>query len=72
MSRGDDREAVKLYEVNCALFPDSARGFARLADGLERIGELERARAAAERALRLNTDPDRIADLVALVDRTRS
>ena len=72
LSRGQTIEAARLYEVNCALFPESGVGFARLAEALEAAGDLERARAAAERALRLEDDPDRVAALVDLLDRTRS
>ena len=34
LSRGDAREAIALYRVNCALYPESSRAFARLAEGL--------------------------------------
>jgi thiol-disulfide isomerase/thioredoxin len=72
LSRGETRGAVKLFEVNCVLFPESARGFARLAEGLERIGETERAREAVERALRLADDPEEVTELVDLVERLRA
>ena len=67
LSRGQVTEAVKLYRVNCRLFPASARGFARLAEGLRQAGDPEEARKMAEKALRLNTDPDRVEDLVTLL-----
>ncbi len=72
LDRGEVAEAVKLFEVNCALFRDSARCQARLAEGRLRVGNVEAAREAAERALRLNTSPDRVADLVALLSRCGS
>ena len=72
LDRGEVTEAVKLFEVNCALFRESARCQARLAEGRLRAGNAEAAREAAERALRLNTSPDRVADLVALLGRCGS
>jgi thiol-disulfide isomerase/thioredoxin len=72
LDRGEVAEAVKLFEANCALFRESARCQARLAEGRLRAGDVEAAREAAERALRLNTSPDRVADLVALLGRCGS
>ena len=67
LSRGQVTEAVKLYRVNCALFRESARSFASLAEGLRQAGEQEEAREMAEMALRLNSDPAAIEDLAALL-----
>ena len=69
LDRGEVHEAVKLMQINCALYRESARCSARLAEGLLRAKDVESAREAAERALRLNTSPDRVADLVALLGR---
>jgi thiol-disulfide isomerase/thioredoxin len=71
LSRGDVREAVKLYRVNCALYPRNSRAFARLAAALQQQGETEEAHEMAEKALRLNTDPARLKQLVQLVDSTK-
>jgi hypothetical protein len=71
LDRGEVREAVKLMEVNCALFRESSRCHARLAEGRLRAGDAEAAREAAERALRLNTSPDRVEELVALLGRCK-
>jgi thiol-disulfide isomerase/thioredoxin len=70
-SRGEVTEAVMLYRTNCVLYPTSARGFARLAEGLRQAGEQEEARKMAEEALRLNTDPAQVEDLVALLTKIR-
>lgn len=69
LDRGDIRESVKLLQVNCALYGESARGFARLAEAQLRAGDTAAAREAAQRALRLNTSPDRVEELVALLER---
>jgi len=69
LDRGDVRAAVKLMQINCALYRESSRCSARLAEGLLRAGDAESAKEAAERALRLNTSPDRVQDLVALLGR---
>ena len=68
LSRGDVKEAVMLFRVNCALYPRSSRCFARLANGLQELGNAVEAREVAERALRLNTDPGRVKELVALIE----
>lgn len=69
LTRGDVDEAVKLCQVNCVLHRQSSRCAARLADALLAAGEPEQARAAAERALRLNDDPERIKALLELIER---
>lgn len=69
-SRGDLAEATKLMEVNCAVFRDSAKCHAHLADFQLRSGQTQRARASVLRALERNTDPAEIEALVELVDRT--
>jgi len=71
LSRGDIAQAVKLYRVNCSLYPQNSRAFARLAAGLQQQGETEEAHEMAEKALRLNTDPARLKQLVELLDNTR-
>lgn len=71
LERGDVGEAVKLMQVNCALYPESPRCFARVAEAQLRAGDPEGAHDAAQRALRLNTDPNRVEDLVDLLERSR-
>jgi len=70
LSRGQTREAIKLYEINCDVFGESADAFARLAEARATAGDREAARRAAERALRLNSDPSRTNDLVELLEST--
>jgi thiol-disulfide isomerase/thioredoxin len=67
-SRGETREAVMLYRVNCVLYPESSRAFARLSAGLRELGEVEEARETAEQALRLNDDPGRVGELLELIE----
>jgi hypothetical protein len=66
-SRGQLAEAVLLFRINCALFPESAARRARLARALREAGDETGAREAAERAIALNRDPQRTAELVALL-----
>jgi thiol-disulfide isomerase/thioredoxin len=70
LSRGDIREAVTLFRVNCVLYPESSRAFARLAEGLRALGEAAEAREMAEKALRLNDDPGRVGELLELIEST--
>jgi len=69
-SRGDLAEAVKLFEVNCALHWESASCHARLAAALLESGDLESARKSADRALRYNKDPERLQQLTELIAKT--
>jgi len=66
-TRGDLAEAVKLFEINCALHWESARCHQQLAAALLESGDRENAHKAAERALRYNTDPDNVEGLAALI-----
>jgi len=69
-TRGDLAEAVKLFEINCALHRESARCHERLAAALLESGDRETAHKAAERALRYNKDTERIEELSALLQET--
>ena len=71
LSRGDTREAVTLYRVNCVLYPESSPAFTLLAEGLRELGEVEQAREMAEKALRLNDDPGRVKELLELIESTK-
>jgi tetratricopeptide (TPR) repeat protein len=71
MTRGDVPESIKLFEVNCSLYRESARSWTRLADAWLLAGSAEEAREAAERALRLNDDEEQVEELLELIDRTR-
>src|SRR5262245_21048620 len=66
LDRGQIRESIKLLRVNCALYRESAHAFARLAEAQLEADDAEGAREAAETALRLNTSPDRVEELLAL------
>lgn len=72
LTRGDVTEAVKLSQVNCWLHRDSAAAYGRLAEAWLQAGDREKARAAAERALRLNTDEEQLGELLELLDRARA
>jgi tetratricopeptide (TPR) repeat protein len=72
MGRGQNREAVKVFEMNVALFPDSANRRIALARGLHAVGDDEEAQRALRRALELDEDhrrQDDILDLLAVVQR---
>jgi len=66
-ARGQTAEAVMLHRVNCALHRTSSRAHEELARALRAAGEKDEAREAAEKAIRLNTDPQRVGSLVELV-----
>ena len=66
-SRGDMVEAIKLYEVNCALHWESSRCHERLAVALLESGDPVGAQKSAERAIRYNEDNERLEDLTELL-----
>jgi tetratricopeptide (TPR) repeat protein len=69
-SRGDLAEAIKLFEINCALHWESSRSHERLAIALLESGDRENAHKSAERALRYNDDTERLGELTALLKET--
>jgi tetratricopeptide (TPR) repeat protein len=71
-SRGDLAEAIKLFEVNCALDWEVSRRHELLAAALLEYGDMEGARESAERALRYNDDDERLAGLTALLEQAAS
>jgi hypothetical protein len=68
LERGQVAEGVKLAEANCALYRESARCFGRLADAWIQAGDLEAARKAARRALRLDPDREQVEALSDLLE----
>jgi thiol-disulfide isomerase/thioredoxin len=69
LSRGDVAEAAKLSEVNCSLYWESATCHAHLAEAQLRAGDREGARESIQRALERNDDPDRVEELMELLER---
>jgi tetratricopeptide (TPR) repeat protein len=69
-SRGDLDEAIKLFEINCALHWESARCHERLAAAWLESGNTENAHKSAERALRYNEDPEHVDVLTSLIQQT--
>jgi tetratricopeptide (TPR) repeat protein len=70
MGRGQNREAVKVFEMNVVLFPDSANRRIALARGLHAVGDDEEAQRTLRRALELDEEHQRqddILDLLAVV-----
>lgn len=67
LGRRQYREAVRLFEMNCDLYPESANRRLALARGLHRAGDDAGARRALERALKLNEDPDQLKPILDLV-----
>jgi thiol-disulfide isomerase/thioredoxin len=70
LERGDVAEGLKLMEVNAELHGSSAHCMAGVAEARLRAGDGGGARSAARRALELNTDPERVAELVELLERS--
>jgi len=68
LARGETREAIKLFEVNCALHRESVAAWSRLAEAWLQADEPAAAREAVARALRLNTDPERVGPLLEMID----
>lgn len=71
LERGDVAEGLKLMEVNVALFRESAGCLGGLAEARLRAGDGRGAHAAAEAALALNAEPEKVAELIELLHRSR-
>jgi len=71
LSRGDVAEAAEISEVNCALYWESATCHTHLAEAQLRAGDREGARESIQRALERNDDPDRVEELMELLERAR-
>ena len=69
-TRGDVDEAAKLAAVNCSLYWDLAPCHMQLAEAQIRAGHLKEARNSTLRAMRRNTDPERVDTLVDLIERS--
>lgn len=64
LDRGDVPEAVKLFEVNGELFPESAARHAQLAEALLAAGDRDQAAEVARAALRWSEDEEASESLV--------
>ena len=66
--RGQLQEAVKVYEVNVALFPKSARRRQALAKVLQEAEDYAYAERTLKRAAQLNDNPDKLKDILELLE----
>lgn len=70
LDRGEVREALKLSQVACTLYRQSADCLARLADAQFRAGDPDGARESARRALRLPAAAEPVDELLELLERS--
>jgi len=63
--------AVKVFQMNCVLYPESANRYLALARGLHRHGDDATARRMLQRALELNDDPENLEPMLELLSQLR-
>lgn len=67
LKQGAKQEALKLFQVNQQLYPESARAVAGVGEGYYRMGEPGNAATNLERALELNKDPKMVREILAML-----
>lgn len=67
LKQGKMREALKLFQVNYNLYPESARVVSSLGEGYFKTGDTVNAVISLEKALELNKDPKIIKEILVLL-----
>lgn len=71
LAQGRTEAAVKVFQMNCVLYPESANRYLALARGLHRHGDDATARRMLQRALELNDDPENLEPMLELLSQLR-
>jgi thiol-disulfide isomerase/thioredoxin len=67
LKQGKKKEALKLFQVNNNLYPESSNTTSSLGEGYLENGDQKKAVTALERALELNKDPKLIKEILVLL-----
>ena len=67
LKQGDTAQAVKLFQVNAVLYPESANVISSLGEGYYKTGDTKNAIQTLERALELNKDPKLVKDILKIL-----
>jgi tetratricopeptide (TPR) repeat protein len=67
LKKGDTAQAVKLFQANAVLYPESANVISSLGEGYYKTGDTKNAVLTLERALELNKDPKLVKDILKIL-----
>lgn len=67
LSQGKKEEALKIFQVNYYLYPESPRVLASLGEGYFKTGDQKNAVSNLERALETNKDPKMVKEILAVL-----
>jgi tetratricopeptide (TPR) repeat protein len=67
MGQGRPAEALKIFQVNASLYPESANIISSLGEGYLRTGDTKNAIANLERALEVNKDPQFVKSILKIL-----
>jgi tetratricopeptide (TPR) repeat protein len=70
--QGLKKEALRIFQFNAILYPESANCLANLAEGLLENGENKTAVQYFEKALELNKDPQKVRPVLELLYKAKS
>ncbi len=65
--QGRKEEALKIFQVNAALYPESANVISSLGEGYLKTGDIQNAIQWLERSLELNKDPLKVKEILKLL-----
>ena len=67
LTQGKNEEALKLFQVNYYLYPESPKVLSGLGEGYYRTGDQKNAVSNLERALETNMDPKMVKEILAIL-----
>jgi len=67
LKQGRKEEALKIFQVNYYLYPESANVMSSLGEGYCKTGDMKNAVALLERSLEINKDPKMVKDILAVL-----
>ena len=67
LKQADTLQALKLFQANAVLYPESANVISSLGEGYYKTGDIKNAVLTLERALELNKDPKLVKDILKIL-----
>ena len=67
LKQGKKEEALKIFQVNCHLYPESANVMSSLGEGYWKTGDNKNAVTLLERSLEINKDPKMVKEILAVL-----
>jgi len=67
LAQGKKEEALKIFQVNYYIYPESSNVLSSLGEGYCRIGDQKNAVSNLEKALEINKDPKMVKEILAIL-----